>query len=81
VDCHTLHTVLRSKGVQDGYYYIEGVHEPAPLPTDFLYLRRSPAHPGRWETGAYERGTWQAVTEHTSEADACTHLLHLLTAT
>jgi hypothetical protein len=34
-----------------------------------------------WEIGAYERGAWQAVTEHTSEADACTHLLYLLTTT
>lgn len=41
-------------GVADGYYRIEGVHEPAPTPADFLFLRR--ASDGGWETGVYERG-------------------------
>jgi hypothetical protein len=81
MDRHTLHTALRTAGVADGHYYIEDVHEPSPPPTDFLYLRRSPTTPGLWETGAYERGTWETITQHTHEADACTHLLRLLTGT
>ncbi|WP_175407186.1 hypothetical protein, partial [Streptomyces sp. TRM64462] len=62
-----------------GHYFIEGVHEPAPLPPDFLYVRRSPRGPGTWETGAYERGVWHPITHHTTEAAACTDLLRLLT--
>ncbi|MGW9494166.1 hypothetical protein ACWG5P_07185 [Streptomyces prasinus] len=81
MDRGTLHTVLRALGVRDGHYYIEGVHEPFPLPTDFLYLRRSRTAPGMWETGAYERGTWETVTRHAREEPACTHLLRLLTGT
>ncbi|MFI1000350.1 hypothetical protein ACIP10_18520 [Streptomyces galbus] len=80
MDRRSLRTVLRARGVQDGHYYIEDVHQPSPLPTDFLYLRRSPAFSGRWETGSYERGTWETIAQHTREEDACTHLLRLLTA-
>jgi hypothetical protein len=75
---HALQNALRTAGVADGHYYIEGVHEPVPLPTDFLYLRRSPDTPGLWETGACERGTWETITQHAQEEDACTHLLRLL---
>ncbi|MCP3767676.1 hypothetical protein [Streptomyces sp. MAR25Y5] len=81
MDRGTLHAVLRALGVRDGHYYIEGVHEPSPLPTDFLYLRRSRAAPDMWETGAYERGTWETVTRHAREESACAHLLRLLTGT
>ncbi|MFC9950784.1 hypothetical protein [Streptomyces prasinus] len=81
MDRGTLHAVLRALGVRDGHYYIEGVHEPSPLPTDFLYLRRSRAAPDMWETGAYERGAWETVTRHAREESACTHLLRLLTGT
>ncbi|MFB0621134.1 hypothetical protein [Streptomyces sp. AGS-58] len=76
---HTLVTVLRALGVQDGHYYLEDVHEPVPLPTDFLYLRRSPADPDRWDVGACERGAWETISLHLHEEDACTHLLRLLT--
>ncbi|MEU1854325.1 hypothetical protein ABZ499_35060 [Streptomyces sp. NPDC019990] len=80
MDRKALRTVLRARGVQDGHYYIEDVHESSPLPTDFLYLRRSTTAPGTWETGSYERGTWETITQHTGEEDACAHLLRLLTA-
>ncbi|MFH9015610.1 hypothetical protein ACH4C6_30095 [Streptomyces sp. NPDC017943] len=80
MDRESLRTVLRARGVQDGHYYIEGVHQPSPLPTDFLYLRRSTAVPGTWETGAHERGTWEAIAWHAHEEHACAHLLRLLTA-
>lgn len=81
MDRHTLHDVLRTRGVQDGHYYIDGAHEPSPLPPDFLYMRRSRTASGMWETGAYERGSWQEIAQHAKEEDACTHLLQLLTGT
>ncbi|MER5768604.1 hypothetical protein [Streptomyces sp. NPDC001985] len=67
---------LSAAGVADGHYHIEGVHEPAPTPPDFLYLRRAPD--GGWETGVYERGAHQAIARHPSESAACAHLLRLL---
>lgn len=77
MDRHRLRAALRASGVPDGYYVIEGVHEPAPTPPDFLYLRQTPD--GVWETGAYERGTHHPVARHTAEAAACAHLLRMLT--
>jgi len=76
-----LRAALVTAGVADGYYRIEGVHEPAPTPPDFLFLRRATdsATGGGWETGAYERGTYQVIARHPDEAAACAHLLHLLT--
>ncbi|MDN3295169.1 hypothetical protein QWM81_14105 [Streptomyces ficellus] len=74
-----LHAALRARGVADGHYFIEGVHEPRPLPPDFLYVRRAPHAPGVWEAGAYERGVWEAVTHRSDEAEACADLLRLLT--
>ncbi|MFH8516200.1 hypothetical protein ACH4CE_14000 [Streptomyces gelaticus] len=71
-----LHAALSRAGVADGYYRIEGVHEPVPTPTDFLFLRQ--ASDGVWETGAYERGTYEIIARHPSEQDACGHLLRLL---
>ncbi|MFE4336888.1 hypothetical protein ACFRQM_48500 [Streptomyces sp. NPDC056831] len=71
-----LHAVLSEAGVADGYYRIEGVHEPVPTPTDFLFLRQ--ASDGAWETGVYERGTYEVIARHPSEQIACAHLLRLL---
>lgn len=61
----------------DGYYRIEGVHEPVPTPPDFLFLRKGPD--GAWETGAYEHGAYEVMARHTSESKACAHLLLLAT--
>lgn len=72
-------TALRAAGVRDGHYHVEGVHEPAPPPTDFLSLRRSPTAAGRWEVGACERGRWETISRHLREEDACAHLFQLLT--
>ncbi|MGI5171777.1 hypothetical protein ACQEU3_46270 [Spirillospora sp. CA-253888] len=77
-DRHALLDALRAAGVPDGHYFIEALHEPAPLPVDFCYLRHSPTSPGRWETGVYERGSWQADPPHPTEAAACAGLLRLL---
>ncbi|MFE5740213.1 hypothetical protein [Streptomyces celluloflavus] len=77
MDRHELRAALRAAGVADGYYRIAGVHEPVPTPPDFLFLRKGPD--GAWETGAYERGTYQVIARHTSESAACAHLLRLLT--
>ncbi|WP_328908316.1 hypothetical protein OG230_01610 [Streptomyces sp. NBC_00234] len=71
-----LRAALRAAGVPDDYYRIEGVHEPVPTPTDFLYLRKSAD--AVWETGAYERGTYEVVARHPDEGTACAHLLGLL---
>ncbi|MEU1123358.1 hypothetical protein ABZ371_07190 [Streptomyces sp. NPDC005899] len=71
-----LRAVLEAAGVADGYYRIEGVHEPVPTPPDFLFLRRSAD--GVWETGAYERGRYEVLDRHPDEASACGHLLRLL---
>lgn len=81
MDRHALHTALRARGVAEGHYFIEGVHEPSPLPPDFLYLRRCRQATAylTWETGAYERGAWHPVTRRADEADACADLLRLLT--
>lgn len=57
------------------YYWIEGVHEPAPTPPDFVYLRRGA---DGWETGVYERGAYEPVATHDTEAAACAHLRGLL---
>ncbi|GAA0464539.1 MULTISPECIES: hypothetical protein [Streptomyces] len=77
MDRQELRSALRAAGVADGHYRIEGVHEPAPTPPDFLFLRRTPD--GAWETGAYERGAYEVITRHPDEAAACAHLLALLT--
>ncbi|ROQ59379.1 hypothetical protein EDD93_6773 [Streptomyces sp. 840.1] len=76
MDRRELRAALDAAGVADGYYRIEGVHEPAPTPTDFLFLRRAPD--GAWETGAYERGTYEVIARHPSESAGCAHLLRLL---
>lgn len=76
MDRRELREALRAAGVVDGYYRIEGVHEPAPTPTDFLFLRQGPG--GGWETGAYERGSYEVIARHPSEAQACAHLFRLL---
>ncbi|TXS49574.1 hypothetical protein [Streptomyces sp. OR43] len=76
MDRRELRDALRAAGVADGYYRIEGVHEPVPTPTDFLFLRQ--ASDGGWETGAYERGAYEVIARHPGEAQACAHLLRLL---
>ncbi|MFF2650101.1 hypothetical protein [Streptomyces sp. NPDC058045] len=77
MDRAALLTTLRRAGVPDGHYFIEGVHQPAPTPPDFAFLRRSAG--GGWETGVYERGRYEVVGRHPDEAAACAHLLRLLT--
>ncbi|KAA6223632.1 hypothetical protein CP973_18430 [Streptomyces albofaciens JCM 4342] len=72
-----LQAALRTAGVAEGHYRIEGVHEPAPTPPDFLFLRQAPD--GAWETGVYERGVHHVITRHRSEEAACEHLLRMLT--
>ncbi|MEE1768732.1 hypothetical protein PUR34_11295 [Streptomyces sp. JV185] len=76
MDRRELRAALGRAGVADGYYRIEGVHEPVPTPTDFLFLRQ--ASDGGWETGAYERGTYEVIARYPSEQAACEHLLRLL---
>ncbi|MFK0258989.1 hypothetical protein [Streptomyces sp. NPDC090445] len=71
-----LERALREAGVPAGYYWIEGVHEPAPTPPDFLFLRARPE--GGWETGVYERGVFEPVAAHATEGEACAHLRRLL---
>ncbi|MEU8542122.1 hypothetical protein AB0C52_19390 [Streptomyces sp. NPDC048717] len=61
---------LREAGVPGGHYWIEGVHEPAPTPPDFVYLRSAPDGSG-WETGVYERGAYHPVGRYADEAAAC----------
>ncbi|APY84905.1 hypothetical protein DCW30_00855 [Streptomyces alfalfae] len=78
MDVSALLSALRSARVADGYYWIEGVHEPAPTPPDFVYLRRA-ADDGTWEVGTYERGARHPLTRHGDEASACAHMLRLLT--
>ncbi|MBT2396713.1 hypothetical protein [Streptomyces sp. ISL-100] len=80
MDRHELRAALSAAGVPDDYFRIEAVHEPAPTPPDFLYLRKcGQEEGGAWETGAYERGVYETVTRHASEAEACAQLLRLLT--
>ncbi|MET9604963.1 hypothetical protein ABZZ17_07810 [Streptomyces sp. NPDC006512] len=75
-DRRALGRALAEAGVPAGHYWIEGVHEPAPTPPDFAYLRARPG--GGWETGVYERGAYEPVAEHATEAGACAHLRGLL---
>ncbi|MFD8973528.1 MULTISPECIES: hypothetical protein [Streptomyces] len=81
-DRHALERALREAGVPAAYYWIEGVHEPAPTPPDFVYLRTRPGGAGGgtapWETGVYERGVHEPVATHDTEAEACAHLRTLL---
>ncbi|MEU6883258.1 hypothetical protein [Streptomyces sp. NPDC046712] len=67
---------LRAAGVPDGHYWIEGVHEPAPTPPDFVYLRSR--EDGGWEVGVYERGAYEPVGTHATEAEACAHFRTLI---
>lgn len=62
MDRRALHTALVEAHIPGGYYWIEGVHEPSPTPTDFLFVRRGPD--GGWETGAFERGAYDVLTRH-----------------
>ncbi|MFD3660955.1 hypothetical protein ACFWVF_10190 [Streptomyces sp. NPDC058659] len=50
-DRHALERALREAGVPEAYYWIEGVHEPAPTPPDFVYLRTRPGGAGDGSTG------------------------------
>ncbi|MFD4247444.1 hypothetical protein ACFWP3_38550 [Streptomyces sp. NPDC058525] len=77
MDRAELARALRAAGVPDGHYRIEGVHEPAPTPPDFAYLRSRPGGDG-WETGVYERGAYEPVATHATEAEACAHLRGLI---
>ncbi|MFF3314226.1 hypothetical protein ACFYV5_01780 [Streptomyces sp. NPDC003035] len=61
---------LREAGVPGDHYWIEGIHEPAPTPPDFVCLRSLKDGDG-WETGVYERGVYEPVATHATEADAC----------
>ncbi|MEU9298790.1 hypothetical protein [Streptomyces sp. NPDC048266] len=76
-DRRALDQALREAGAPEAYYWIEGVHEPAPTPPDFVYLRTDPAG-GGWEIGVYERGAYEPVATHATEAEACAHLRSLL---
>ncbi|MGW6354498.1 hypothetical protein ACWFR5_04650 [Streptomyces sp. NPDC055092] len=76
MDRHALERALRQADVPPTHYWIEGVHEPSPTPTDFLYVREDPG--GGWETGAYERGTHETIARHPTEEAACAHLWQLL---
>lgn len=77
MDVRGLPAALTEAGVADGYYWIEGVHEPVPTPPDFVYLRRT-GDGEAWETGTYERGTHHPLARHADEGEACEHLLRLL---
>ncbi|MER7699269.1 MULTISPECIES: hypothetical protein [unclassified Streptomyces] len=76
MDRRDLRAALVEAGIPGGYYRIEGVHEPAPTPPDFLFVRRG--EDGGWETGAFERGRHEVIARHPDEAAACAHLLRLL---
>ncbi len=76
MDRRALHAALVEARIPGGYYRIEGVHEPVPTPPDFLFVRRGCS--GGWETGAFERGTYEVLAHHPDEAAACAHLLGLL---
>ncbi|APS23303.1 hypothetical protein TK78_33600 [Streptomyces sp. Tue 6075] len=76
MDRRALRAALVEARIPGGYYRIEGVHEPVPTPPDFLVVRRS-GDTG-WETGAFERGTYEVIARHPDEATACAHLLSLL---
>ncbi|MEV0123125.1 hypothetical protein AB0I16_16555 [Streptomyces sp. NPDC050703] len=77
MDVPALLSALRAARVADGYYWIEGAHEPVPTPPDFVYLRT--VGDGAWEVGTYERGAHHPLTRHGDEASACAHMLRLLT--
>ncbi|MEU5899621.1 hypothetical protein [Streptomyces venezuelae] len=81
MDAREAAAALRAAGVADGYYWIDGVHEPSPTPPDFVYLRRDgggAGEAGEWEVGTYERGTHQPLARYGDEAAACAHLLRQL---
>ncbi|MFH8487104.1 hypothetical protein [Streptomyces longisporoflavus] len=76
MDIRGLPAALREAGVADGYFWIEGVHEPVPTPPDFVYLRRT-GDGAAWETGTFERGEHHPLARHADEGEACAHLLRL----
>ncbi|WP_254705738.1 hypothetical protein [Streptomyces vilmorinianum] len=75
-DRQNLARALQEAGVPAEHYWIEGAHEPAPTPPDFVYLRSLEG--GRWEVGVYERGAYEPVATHATEAAACAHLRTLI---
>ncbi|MFH8294742.1 hypothetical protein [Streptomyces sp. NPDC018059] len=77
MDVRELRAALKDAHVADGYYWIEGIHEPAPTPPDFVYLRRG--DDGAWEVGTYERGARHPLARHRDEGAACDDLLRRLT--
>lgn len=82
MDVREAEAALRAAGVADGYYWIDGVHEPSPTPPDFVYLRRVGGgewEGGEWEVGTYERGAHQPLARYGDEAVACADLLRRLT--
>ncbi len=66
---------LRQAAVPPTHYWIEGVREASPAPTDFLHVCEDPGR-GR-ETGVYERGSHETIARHPAEGSGCAHLWQL----
>jgi hypothetical protein len=75
-DRRTLRAALLEAGVPPESFQLAGVHEHAPIPTDFWFVRPTPG--GRWQIGAYERGVYDVREEFRTEAQACDRLYSIM---
>ncbi|MES9541407.1 hypothetical protein [Actinomadura sp. NPDC000600] len=75
MDRHDLEAALTGAGFRE--YEIEGVHEPAWRPSEYLYLRW---REGRWAVGLCERGEYVQMRGFAEEDDACRFFYDLVTS-
>ncbi|GAA5057803.1 hypothetical protein [Nocardia callitridis] len=77
MDRKALAAELAAAGQPPGSYRITDVHDQGDLPTDFWFLRTGDS--GKWEVGAYERGTFDVRSTFDSEDEACRWMYRTLT--
>ncbi|WP_205718228.1 hypothetical protein [Actinomadura sp. WMMA1423] len=75
MDRRELEAALTRAGFRE--YEIEGVHEPAWRPSEYLYLRR---REGRWAVGLCERGECVPMRDFPGEDEACRYFYDLVTS-
>ncbi|GAB3948897.1 hypothetical protein [Micromonospora vulcania] len=77
MDRREVRDALLAAGLSPDAFEVQGVHEHAPVPPDFWFLRRSSGT--GWEVGAYERGTYDVRQVFDTEQEACALLWRALT--
>ncbi|MFI5782121.1 hypothetical protein [Nocardia sp. NPDC051570] len=76
MDRRQLTVALLDAGLAPESFQIAGIHTHEPLPTDFWFLRPTPAG---WEVGAFERGIYEVREHFDTESEATAWLYRTLT--